>query len=44
MYSLKSLGGLFVNAAVRFHCIKLKMGEMEVTAENAKSNYKNLIF
>lgn len=25
MYSLKSLDGLFVNTAVRFHCIKVKM-------------------
>lgn len=44
MYSLKSLDGLFVNAAVRFHCIKVKMYEMEITAEKAKSNYKKLIF
>lgn len=44
MYSLKSVDGLFINAAVRFHCIKVKMYEMEVTAENAKSNYKNVIF
>lgn len=34
---LKSLHGLFVSAAVKSHCIKRKMYEIEVTAEKAKS-------
>jgi len=44
MLSSKSLDVLFVNAAVRLHCIKVKTYEMEVTAEKVKSNYKNLMF
>lgn len=35
--SLKSLHGLFVSAAIKFHCIKVKMYEIEITAEKAKS-------